>query len=58
MKSIDLFYTYNILKYIKKKKINLKNSVIGFNTANSVCFNDNKTLFLINILLKINTKLI
>lgn len=47
MKSIVLFHADNILK-CKKNIINFKNSVIDLNTSNALCFNDSKTLFLIN----------
>jgi hypothetical protein len=49
MKSIDSFQAYILLKCIKNI-INLKNSLIGLNTSKALCFNDNKTLFLINVL--------
>lgn len=57
MKSVVSFHAHNIIK-CKKNIINLKNNVTDLNTSNALCFNDSKTLFLINVLFQINTKLI
>jgi len=43
MKSVDLFHAHIILK-CKKNIINLKNSAIGLNTSNVLCFNDSKLI--------------